>query len=249
MKNLTSVGIDGRSRFTLSTRLLLLWSLPVAGMLFGVVVAYLGGRPVVHSIAEATTTRAPLADLARTMEQEVLPIRYPPPVARARGPARFRAVAERSQNTATPRQVDEIATAEESAAAAADLQSHAGDISGVVRDLLRSIGSRRHTDVAGVPGTLMPGGSVKPIRIPRPSPRPRRPALKRLPWGSKPTAPPARVGNGDTPGRPPWRAARGSAGRGRGGLARRAARHSSAQIPRPKPRARRILSSGLSQTE
>ncbi len=117
----------------LTARLLLLWSLPVAGMLFGVVVAYLGGRPVVGSIEVATAEIAPLADLALTMQLTVLTIkddftdlsatRKQEEMAEKfndadtrrqslqKDLARFREIARRDEDATTLRRLDEIAAA------------------------------------------------------------------------------------------------------------------------------------------
>ncbi len=121
---------DRRASLPLRSRLLLLWSLPVAGMLFGVSVAYIGSRTVVQSIEVATIKNAPLADLARTMQHTVLLIQdaYTDLSATRRqeqmtekfreaevngqtmrdGLARFREVAQHEHDTATLARLDEI---------------------------------------------------------------------------------------------------------------------------------------------
>jgi methyl-accepting chemotaxis protein len=133
MKNPLSGARSGKFTFPLTARLLLLWSLPVAGMLFGVVVAYLGGRPVVGSIQVTTTQIAPLADLARTMQLTVLSIqddftdlsatrkqqemteKFNDAEVRRQSMhkdlTRFREIAGRDQDTATLKRLDEIGEA------------------------------------------------------------------------------------------------------------------------------------------
>jgi methyl-accepting chemotaxis protein len=121
---------EGKSIIPLKARLLLLWGLPVTGMLFALFVAYFGSRPVVNSIVETTTEVAPLADLARTMQQTVLLIqddftdvsatrkaeemaeKFRDAEARRQsmhqGLARFREVATRNHDADTLKRLDDI---------------------------------------------------------------------------------------------------------------------------------------------
>ena len=130
MNTPTAGARSGQFTLPLKARLLLLWSLPVAGMLFGVGVAYLGGRPVVNSIEATTTEIAPLADLARTLQLTVLAIqddftdvsatrkqeemagKFNDAEARRqamqKGLASFREVARRKQDTTALQRLDEI---------------------------------------------------------------------------------------------------------------------------------------------
>ena len=58
--------------FTLRKSLVLLWGIPTVGMVLGAGAAFIGNLPVQQSIRQATTEIAPLADLARTLQHEVL---------------------------------------------------------------------------------------------------------------------------------------------------------------------------------
>ncbi len=80
------------------------------------------------------------------------------------------------------------ATADVSSVAAAELKSHAGDISGVVGALLRSGGGKRNSDAAGIPGESLPGGKWQsdPISTDESAP----PSSKLKPARS---APPSRI--------------------------------------------------------
>ncbi len=63
---------ERKARFTLNARLIFLCGIPLAALGLGVFAVYLGTQSVVRSIEQATKETAPLADLARTMQQEVL---------------------------------------------------------------------------------------------------------------------------------------------------------------------------------
>jgi methyl-accepting chemotaxis protein len=102
-------------------------------MVFGVVNSFLTSQPVVHSIEQATNEIAPLADLARTMQQKVLLIQddftdlsatrkqeelnekfndaESLRISLQKGLARFREVAQRGQDTVRLKQVNEIGEA------------------------------------------------------------------------------------------------------------------------------------------
>lgn len=80
------------------------------------------------------------------------------------------------------------ATADESSVAAAELKSHAGDISGVVGDLLRSVGGKRNSDAAGIPGESLSGGKRKSNPISADESAPPSPKVK-----PAHTAPPSRT--------------------------------------------------------
>lgn len=66
------------------------------------------------------------------------------------------------------------AAAEESASAAAELNAHANEITGVVGHLLRGVGGKRENDPLGVPGESLEGGR----RRADPAPDPLRPVAR-----------------------------------------------------------------------
>ena len=132
----TSVGNNFRkstSRFSLRARLILLGGVPLVGLGLGLIASSLGTGPVVRSIVVATTESAPLADLARTMQQEVLLIqddftdlgatrkqeelteKFTDAKARrqtiAAGLGRFRTIAQRDGDIVTVQRIDEIGPA------------------------------------------------------------------------------------------------------------------------------------------
>ncbi|MCX6955615.1 MAG: methyl-accepting chemotaxis protein [Verrucomicrobia bacterium] len=121
------------SRLTLNQQLMLLCGIPLAGLGLCLIASFLGSEPVARSIRLATTESAPLADLARVMQQEVMLIqdnftdlsatRKQEEMAEKfadadghrttlrQGIARFRAIAERDQDQAAARRLTEIEAA------------------------------------------------------------------------------------------------------------------------------------------
>ncbi len=81
----------------------------------------------------------------------------------------------RSLATSVETQLDALAVATERAmlaAAAAELRNHAGEISPVVGELLRSVGGQRTHDTRGLPGAARAGGRRQSDRAaPEPHPR------------------------------------------------------------------------------
>ncbi len=114
---------------------MLLTGIPLAGLVIAIVASYLGSEPVLHSIRQATTETAPLADLARTLQNEVAGIqddftdlsatrkqeemkeKFADADARRdtifKGLDRFRIVAERDHDTAMTQRLDAIRSAVE----------------------------------------------------------------------------------------------------------------------------------------
>jgi methyl-accepting chemotaxis protein len=121
------------SPFTLRARLVLLCGIPLLGLSLSLAASFIGTIPVVNSIKFVTTESAPLADLARTLQQEVLFIQDDfTDVSATRkkdelkekfadaethrqtiiqGLARFHTVAERDQDTAALQRESEIIAA------------------------------------------------------------------------------------------------------------------------------------------
>jgi methyl-accepting chemotaxis protein len=132
MKSPVTANSSG-SKLPLNTRLMLLCGVPLAALAIGIVASYLSTIPVLTAIQQTTTETAPLADLARTMQQEVLLIqddftdlsatrkqgemkeKFADAEAHSKslhaGLARFHAFAEHNGDAAAAKHVEEITAA------------------------------------------------------------------------------------------------------------------------------------------